>query len=175
MNLRQRKREWFIAIAFGLFLFGMSTTTRAESCHVLGGCEGRVGLIRVNKGVHGGVHNGNPTYGQDPIPFASRQLFGSDSLPASGIVLTLKRSARLRYQIRSQDDRALQRDARICTVINCEEEDGGTDYLAAGTVVRIVSYQMHNHLFVLVEVIKTPSHTPNEDEQQFQFDHKEII
>lgn len=159
----------------GLLLVGVSATACAESCHIFGGCEGRVGLIRINKGDHGSVNNGRPVFGDSPLRFGSRQLFGTDVLPASGTVLTLKRSARLRYQVRPEDDRMLKKGTLVCSVIMCEDEDSGTDYLAAGTVVRLVSYQMHDHLFALVEVIKTESHDPHKDERKYQFDHEEII
>jgi hypothetical protein len=50
-----------------------------------------------------------------------------------------------------------------------------TDYLAAGTVVKILGYQQMGAFFVLVQVVKIESIFPLDDEKKYDFDHREII
>jgi len=58
-----------------------------------------------------------------------------------------------------------------------------TDYLAAGTVVKILDYKsggsryypQPNTFFVVVEVIETESVYPMDDEKKYKFDRREII
>lgn len=50
-----------------------------------------------------------------------------------------------------------------------------TDYLAAGTVVKILGYQQMGAFFVLVQVVKIESIFPLDDEKKYDFDHDEVI
>jgi hypothetical protein len=50
-----------------------------------------------------------------------------------------------------------------------------TDYLAAGTAVKILGYQQMGAFFVLVQVVKIESIFPLDDEKKYEFDYNEII
>jgi hypothetical protein len=58
---------------------------------------------------------------------------------------------------------------------SCPGPTDFTDYLAAGTVVKILGYQQMGAFFVLVQVIKIESIFPIDDEKKYDFDHNEII
>ena len=58
---------------------------------------------------------------------------------------------------------------------SCPGPTDYTDYLAAGTVVKILGYQQMGAFFVLVQVVKIESIFPLDDEKKYEFDHNEII
>ncbi len=145
---------------------GFNPSVLAENCYMVDPCAGQVGLLRIDK-----------------MASANRQgdikaLFGSTQAPAPGTVVVLQRSARLRYDFFPDADRDLNRKDEVCMGLECLDKDSperGSDYLPAGTTVRILSYQLHKHLFVLIQVVATPSDHPYEDEKKFSFDKDDVI
>lgn len=59
--------------------------------------------------------------------------------------------------------------------ITCPGPTDGTEYLAAGTVVKVMGYQLMGQLFILVQVVKIESVYPLDDEKKYPFDRREII
>ncbi len=59
--------------------------------------------------------------------------------------------------------------------ITCPGPTDGTEYLAAGTVVKVLGYQLMGQLFILVQVVKIESVYPLDDEKKYPFDRREII
>lgn len=60
--------------------------------------------------------------------------------------------------------------------ISCPGPTEFTDYFSAGTQVKILGYQqMQYAFFILVQIIKTESDDPEEDEKRYTFDRKEVI
>jgi hypothetical protein len=64
---------------------------------------------------------------------------------------------------------------RLKSPLSCPGPTDLTDYLAAGTVVKILGYQQMGAFFVLVQVVKIESIFPLDDEKKYDFDHREII
>ena len=58
---------------------------------------------------------------------------------------------------------------------SCPGPTDFTDYLAAGTVVKVLGYQQMGAFFVLVQVVKIESIFPIDDEKKYNFDHNDII
>ena len=58
---------------------------------------------------------------------------------------------------------------------SCPGPTDFTDYLAAGTVVKILGFQQMGAFFVLVQVVKIESIFPIDDEKKYKFDYNEII
>lgn len=136
-------------------LFAVIGTASAEQCWQIASCTGLVGVVRVNK--------------DGDVPDAIHALFGRDALPRSGELILLRRSAILRLSFdRERDDRNLRRDDPI----DAESESG--QYLAAGSTVRVLGYQVEQHLFVVVQIVKYSSQ-PYVDEKKYKFNLADVI
>ena len=94
-------------------------------------------------------------------------LFGEETAPDIDSIQTIKRSAYLRSKLQTEkDDRSLDSDNTI-------GDDEG-NYIVAGTKVKILSYRMEDHLFVLVQILEYSEH-PYRDESNFKFDPADVV
>ena len=71
--------------------------------------------------------------------------------------------------------RIRMKSPRLKTPPSCPGPTDLTDYLAAGTTVKILGYQQMGAFFVLVQIVKIESIFPIDDEKKYVFDHGEII
>jgi hypothetical protein len=147
-------------IAF--FVLLLPALVQAETCYMVTGCEGIVGWFRVNK------------FTELDYIKSSKALFGTKKLPAVNSVVTTKRRAQRRQiswhdpeDVRCNDieyldprthqnsfiwDRADDEYEKCQLVIN----GSARNTMTAGTKIRILGYHESRHLFVLVQIIKSP-------------------
>jgi hypothetical protein len=127
----------------------------AEQCWQMDTCLNHIGLLRINKDGQAGE--------------AIKILFGTDQVPSPGKIVTIHRPANLRSSfISTFDDRDLS--------LKDDVEFGGHegDFMAAGTRVEILGYQVGRHLFVVVRIVQFSSE-PYGDTPHYKYNVNWII
>ncbi|MDR3571276.1 MAG: hypothetical protein P4L81_03690 [Candidatus Pacebacteria bacterium] len=152
--LKAAQKKCFLLSIVGCLVL-LSPVSYAEQCWQMDTCHNLVGLFRINK--DGQVHD------------AIKAMFGSEELPSPGTIVVIRRSANLRLSFNSSfDDRNLRLDDPV--------DFGGNEgqFMAAGTKVEILGYQVGQHLFAVVRIVEF-SYEPYKDEQRFTFDPRQVI
>jgi hypothetical protein len=147
-------------------IFVLTSPVHAEQCWQTNGCDKNIGWFRINKY--------QPDFGRD-YDTASQVLFGSKKLPLVNAVVTIRRVAYLRDIDWSNPqegvachDKRLERNE---TIPDCPM---GMDYMAPGTVVRILGYKKGVHLFALVQIVSYPPR-PYEAARKINYDNEQVI
>ena len=161
-----RRKIWL-----GLASMAVSKLAISEQCWQLGGCTNLIGWFRVNKYSDGTPGN---------VGKASEALFGSRFLPLVNEAVTIKRVAYLRRILWGETndvafhDKPMGKGEIQSWQPVYPSTDPESDYMAAGTKVRILGYHSRDHLFALVQIISYPL-KPYEAAKTAKYDIDQVI
>ena len=161
------------------------------------GCVGRVGLMRLSKGL---------ITSPEELRVASLILFGQEALPEVGAEISLRRPAHLREWYDEKRDEQIFYECRSClnkymvctgwceleprqpycegsfpsqsgnmSARNCPGPTDQTQYFGINTQVKILGYQQMGNLFVQVLILNPDSKNPVDVEKANAFDSNAVF